>query len=39
MTLHCEEARAKQMIMNAEEMRNVWKLMEQRGNKDHLRVE
>lgn len=39
MTLHCEEARAKQMTMNAEEMRDVWTLMDQRGKEDHLRVE
>jgi hypothetical protein len=39
MTLHCEEGRAKQMTMNAEGMRDVWKLMEQRGEKDHLHVE
>jgi hypothetical protein len=38
MALHCEEARAKQMTMNAAEMRDVWKLMGQKGNKDHLRV-
>ncbi|PMD22588.1 hypothetical protein NA56DRAFT_747840 [Hyaloscypha hepaticicola] len=31
MTLHYEEAGAKKMTMNAEKLKGVWKLMEQRG--------
>jgi hypothetical protein len=39
MTLHCEEAGATLMTMNAEKLKGVWKLMEQRGWKDYLRVD
>lgn len=31
MTLHCEEAEAKQMTLNAEKLKDAWKFMEQRG--------
>jgi hypothetical protein len=39
MTLHCEDNGAKRMTLNAEKLKNVWKLMEQRGWKDYLRVD
>lgn len=39
MALYCEETGAKQMTLNAEKLKDVWKLMEQRGWKDYLRVD
>ncbi len=39
MTLYSEEARVKQMTMNAEKLKDAWKLMEQRGWNDHVRVD